>query len=63
MWLIKDVKGRQLLLPRECTMQGDVFVYKEWRLPIKGNLQALDPEAIEVIHKSVPGSEWVQTNP
>lgn len=58
MWLIKDINGRQLLLPRECLMVGNVLVYKEWRLPISGSLQALDPDAIEVIKASVPGAEW-----
>lgn len=58
MWLITDAEGRQLLLPREYLMEGNVLVYKDWRLPIRGNLQALDPDAIEVIKTSVPGAEW-----
>jgi hypothetical protein len=58
MWLITDNKGRQLLLPRECSMVGNVLVYKDWRLPISGNLQALDPAAIEIIKASVPDAQW-----
>lgn len=63
MWLVKDTQGRQLLLPRECLMAENVLVYKDWRLPIKGNLQALDPQVIEVIRTSVPGAQWVRLSP
>jgi hypothetical protein len=63
MWSIKDSTGRQLLLPRECTMEGDVLVFKDWRLPIKGNLQALDPTAIEIIRESIPGAELLPAAP
>lgn len=59
MWVVKDTQGRELLLPRECLMLGNVLVFKDWQLPIKGNLQALDPEVIEVIRISVPGAQWV----
>lgn len=63
MWLITDVEGRQLLLPRECLMEGNVLVYKDWRLPIRGNLQALDTDTIEVIKASMPGAEWKSAAP
>ena len=59
MWLVKDTLGRELLLPRECLISGNMLVFKDWQLPVKGNLQALDPEVIEVIRTSVPGALWV----
>ena len=58
MWRIRDTQGRELLLPRECTMEGDVLKFRDWKLPIVGDLQAMDPAVIEVLRESIPGARW-----
>ena len=59
MWRIRDQRGRELLLPRECMMEGDVLRFRDWTLPIIGDLQALDPSVMEVLRESIPGATWV----
>lgn len=58
MWRIRDRQGRELLLPRECMMDGDVLRFRDWKLPIVGDLQAMDPSVIEILRESVPGAMW-----
>lgn len=58
MWSIQDKAGRQLLLPRESVIEGNVLTIGDFKLTITGNLQSLDPAVLDIIRASVPTSVW-----